>query len=124
MAARRRDNFRYVLDRFPAASGVAPMAHALPEGCTPYSFPVLVRNGARDALRDALIRDGILAGAGWPESPFDPRLARTAALADALLELPIHQAITRTQLDRSLRCVERELRELRDLHSVRAPSGA
>ncbi len=39
VAARRRDNFRYVLDRFPAASGVEPMAHALPEGCTPYSFP-------------------------------------------------------------------------------------
>jgi len=108
VADRRRENFRYLLERFPATLSVEPMVRSLPEGCTPYSFPLLVRNGARDALRAALVRDGVLAGACWPEAPFDARHARTAALAGAALELPIHQAISRAQLDRSLRSVERE----------------
>jgi perosamine synthetase len=104
---RRRDNYRYVLDRFPASPALDPIHPSLPEGCTPYSFPLLVRRGDRDALRSALVRDGILAGAGWPESTFDPALAGTRLLAESLLELPIHQAVTREQLDRSLRCLER-----------------
>jgi dTDP-4-amino-4,6-dideoxygalactose transaminase len=123
-AERRRESFRYLLERFPASAGVEPMVGALPEGCTPYSFPVLVGNGARDELRDALLRDGILATSAWPESPFDPRHARTAALAAAMLELPIHQAITRAQLDRSLRCVEREVPRLRIARGARARAEA
>lgn len=107
---RRRDNYRYVLQRFPISPAVEPMHRALPEGCTPYSFPVLVRRGDRDALWRALVQEGTLAGIGWPESPFDPALARTRLLSQTLLELPIHQALTRKQLDRSLRCVERSVR--------------
>jgi perosamine synthetase len=104
---RRRDNYRYVLERFPTFRGVEPMHRALPDGCTPYSFPMLVRPEDRDALRRALLQQGTLAGAGWPESPFDPALERTRLLSQSLLELPIHQALTRQQLDRSLRAVER-----------------
>ena len=107
---RRRDNYRYVLERFPLSTAVEPMHRALPDGCTPYSFPVLVRRGDRDALRRALVREGTVAGVGWPESPFDPALARTRLLSQTLLELPIHQALTRKQLDRSLRCVARSVR--------------
>jgi dTDP-4-amino-4,6-dideoxygalactose transaminase len=107
---RRREYYRYVLERFPTSAAVTPMVPSLPEGCTPYSFPVLVRQGDRDALRAALLGDGVLAGAGWPESPFDPKLVRTRALANSLLELPIHHTLTRQQLDRSLRCVERNTR--------------
>jgi dTDP-4-amino-4,6-dideoxygalactose transaminase len=124
VAERRRENFRYLLERFPRTAAVEPMVTALPEGSTPYSFPVLVRNGARDALRDALVRDGILAAAAWPESPFDPRHTRTAALAEAALELPIHQAITRAQLERSLRCVEREGPRLPVVGGAEARAGA
>jgi dTDP-4-amino-4,6-dideoxygalactose transaminase len=104
---RRRKNYRYVVDRFPDSPALDPIHSSLPEGCTPYSFPLLVRGGHRDELRSALVRDGILAGAGWPESPFDPALAGTRLLAQSLLELPIHQAVTRQQLDRTLRCLER-----------------
>lgn len=107
VAARRRENYRWVLERFPASRALEPMFPELPAGCTPYSFPVLVRNGTRDALREALVRDGILAGAGWPESPFDPALGRTRALARSVVELPVHQALTRRQLERAVRCVER-----------------
>jgi perosamine synthetase len=118
---RRRENYRWVLDRFPSSDAVEPMVPRLPEGCTPYSFPVLVRGLDRDALREALLRDGSLAGAGWPEAPFDPSLARTRRLARTLLEIPIHQALTTRQLERSIRCVERALRARPPLRAQAAP---
>ncbi len=107
LVALRRANYRWILDRFPDSPALEPVFPELPGGTTPYSFPVIVREGDRDALRRALVRDGILAGAGWPESPFDPSLERTRALAQTLVELPVHQALTRAQLERSIRCVER-----------------
>jgi perosamine synthetase len=110
IAARRRANYRRILERFPSSGALAPVFPALPEGCTPYSFPVLVRDGTRDALRQALVEAGVLAAAGWPESPFDRSLARTRALARSLVELPVHQLLTRGQLDRSIRAVERFVR--------------
>jgi hypothetical protein len=106
VAARRRESFRYVLERLLPCAAVRPMFPELPDGVTPYSFPIVVREG-RDGLRSALVREGILAAAGWPESPFDDRLVRTRALARSVVELPIHQATTRRQLDRTLRCIER-----------------
>ncbi len=107
---RRRENFNYVKDRFPAGNVFEPLHAELPDGCTPYSFPFLVKNGKRDSLRQELFDNGTLPGAGWPESPFDDRLKRTKGLSQQLLELPIHQALTRQQLDRSLRVVERAAR--------------
>lgn len=107
---KRRDNFRYVLERFPANGVIEPIHTSLPEGCTPYSFPFLVKNGRRDALRQELLEGGTLAGAGWPESPFHDQYRKTRALADSLLEIPIHQALTRQQIDRSLRILERATR--------------
>ncbi len=120
VAARRRENYRYVLDRIAASPAVRPMFPRLPDGVTPYSFPLVARED-RDGLRRALVRDGVLAAAGWPESPFDPRLARTRALAATVVELPIHQATTRQQLDRALRCVERWARPRSVVRAFAAP---
>jgi DegT/DnrJ/EryC1/StrS aminotransferase family len=105
---RRRDNYRYVLARFPRFPALRPLHRDLPDGCTPYSFPMLVDAGRRDALKHTLLRDGTLPGSGWPEAPFDPTLVRTRELSDRLLELPIHHGLTRRQLDRSLDSLERE----------------
>jgi perosamine synthetase len=114
VAGRRRENYRHLLERFPPSPALEPMFPELPPGSTPYSFPVLVRWGARDAVRQALLADGILAAAGWPESPFDAALARTRTLSRSVVELPVHQSLTRAQLDRSVRCLERLARsELR-----------
>ncbi len=120
IAERRRANFRHLLERFPATAAVRPMFADLPEGVTPYSFPVVVRE-ERDDLRRALVRDGVLAAAGWPESPFAPGLPRTRALARSVVELPIHQAVTPAQLERSLRCVERWARPRSVVRALAAP---
>ncbi|HET8538657.1 MAG TPA: DegT/DnrJ/EryC1/StrS family aminotransferase [Anaeromyxobacter sp.] len=119
-AARRREAYRYVLERLEVSSVVRPMFPELPDGVVPYSFPLLVRD-ERDDLRRALVREGILAAAGWPESPFDPALARTRALARSVVELPVHQATTRRQLDRALRCLERWARPRSVVRALGAP---
>jgi perosamine synthetase len=110
VAERRRANYRWVLDRFPSSTSLEPMFPELPGGVTPYSFPLRVRFEDRDAVRQALVRDGILAAAGWPESPFDDALVRTRSLSRTVLELPVHQALTGAQLERAIRCIERVAR--------------
>lgn len=107
---KRRENFNYVRERFPSSAALEPLHSDLPEGCTPYSFPFLVKNGKRDILRQELFDNGTLSGAGWPESPFNDQYKRTKELSQRLLELPIHQALTRQQIDRSLRVIERSAR--------------
>ena len=104
---KRRENYNYVSERFPAGSALEPLHPRLPDGCTPYSFPFLVKDGSRDRLRQELFDNGTLPGAGWPESPFGDQYKRTKELSQRLLELPIHQALTRQQIDRSLRVVAR-----------------
>ncbi len=120
VAEARRANYRYVLERLAVSAAIRPMFPELPAGVTPYSFPLLVRE-ERDALRAALVRDGILAAAGWPESPFEPGLLRTRALARSVVELPIHQAVTQRQLDRAIRCVERWVAPRRALRALASP---
>ncbi|MER3524622.1 MAG: hypothetical protein C4326_11320 [Ignavibacteria bacterium] len=107
---RRRENFMYVAERFPRGSALEPLHDGLTDGCTPYSFPFLVKNGQRDRLRQELFENGTMSGAGWPESPFHEQYKRTRELSARLLEIPIHQALTRQQIDRSLRVVQRAAR--------------
>lgn len=104
---RRRENYHYVSERFPTSNILQPINPQLPSEATPYSFPFLVHNGRRDALRSELVNAGTMPGAGWPESPYVQGLNRTKILAAKLLEIPIHQALTRQQIDRSLRVLER-----------------
>ncbi|MEK9136259.1 MAG: DegT/DnrJ/EryC1/StrS family aminotransferase, partial [Bacteroidota bacterium] len=99
---KRRENYTTVAQRFPASKVFRPLHFSLPEGCIPYSFPMLVDNDHRDFYRHELLRRGIVTGAGWPESPFHPSQKPCRALSDRLLELPVHHALTRRQLLRSL----------------------
>lgn len=103
----RRENYHYVGERFPLSNNLQPIHPTLPEGCTPYSFPVIVNSGQRDKLREDLFSNGTMSGAGWPESPYTEMQKRTKLLASKLIEVPIHQALTRAQIDRSLRVIEK-----------------
>ena len=118
VARRRRENFAYLADAFSGVLSMDPVHRKLPEGCTPYSFPLLVRDGKRDYYREQLLARGIVTGAGWPEAPFSESYPGTTILARSMLELPVHQALTRQQLLRSVRCL-REL-ALSDQDSVTA----
>ncbi len=104
---KRRENYQYVHERFPAMPHLELVNKTLPDGCTPYSLPFLVHNGKRNELRDGLLHSGTMCGAGWPEAPFADGLPKTKELSGKLLEIPIHQALTRQQLDHSLRTLEK-----------------
>ena len=105
VVAKRRNNYKYLLENVKGFQFLRPLRPDMPEGCTPYSFPVSTSNGVRDRLRTKLLQIGISCGAGWPESPFEARFTRTAELSKQLLELPIHQGINRFQLDRVVECL-------------------
>lgn len=107
---KRRENYNYVSKHFPVSDNLQPIHPKLPEGCTPYSFPLLVNNGQRDKLRTDLLANGTKSGVGWPESPYTEKQTRTKVLATKLLEVPIHQALTQKQIDRSLRVLEKMAR--------------
>jgi dTDP-4-amino-4,6-dideoxygalactose transaminase len=105
VVAKRRDNYKYLLENIKDLQFLLPLRLGMPEGFTPYSFPVRTLNGVRDKLRERLLQIGISCGAGWPESPFEARFTRTEALSKQLLELPIHHGITHLQLERIVECL-------------------
>lgn len=104
--AKRRWNYHYLLENTKHLPYLQPLSPDFPEGFTPYSFPVRTSDLIRDSLRTKLLEFGIGCGVGWPESPFESRFTRTAKLSRELLELPIHQGITKTQLNRILECLQ------------------
>jgi dTDP-4-amino-4,6-dideoxygalactose transaminase len=102
---RRRSNYEYLLENIKGLQFLRPLRSGMQRGFTPYSFPVRTLNGVRDKLRARLLKVGISCGAGWPESPFEVRFTRTAALSRQLLEFPIHHGVTRSQLERIVECL-------------------
>jgi dTDP-4-amino-4,6-dideoxygalactose transaminase len=100
--AKRRKNYGYLLESIWGLPFLRPLRSGMPEGFTPYSFPVRTSDEVRDKLRARLLQIGISCGAGWPESPFEARFTRTAELSRQLLELPIHQGMNHFQLDRMI----------------------
>lgn len=95
---RRQQNYTYLYSAVKNISFLKPLYNELPFNWTPYSMPVIVKEGYRDIFQAELIKSGISCGAGWPESPFDSRSKKTSNLARNLIEFPIHPYIKINQL--------------------------
>jgi perosamine synthetase len=98
IARRRRDNFLYLSHRL--AGKARPLRTGLEDGACPLFFPILVREKSASARR--LAERGIGAVELWNEG--DPecaggRFPDTDFLRRHVLELPLHQSLTRAQLD-------------------------
>jgi dTDP-4-amino-4,6-dideoxygalactose transaminase len=102
VARRRRSNYLRLLEGVRGVPHLTPLRPTLPDGVVPYSLPVRVADGRRDSVREDLRRIGFGCGAGWPESPFDPRARVARDLAQNLLELPVHHLMTQRQITRVL----------------------
>ncbi|ELY87151.1 DegT/DnrJ/EryC1/StrS family aminotransferase [Natrinema altunense] len=93
--AARRANFRawrrVVADR----EGVTPLFDRLPEGISPYEFPV--RTPDRDSFLAALEERGVVGAHSWPilreAVREDDTYETSIRLADGLVALPVHQGI-------------------------------
>src|SRR6185369_3499906 len=93
---RRRENFALLRERL--AGRVALLKDALPEGACPLFFPILV--GDKPAAARALWARGVDAVQFWNEGdPQAPILPDARFLRDHVLELPLHQDLSRAQVD-------------------------
>ncbi len=110
---KRRSNYKTLSEGISGFAMAAPLTNDSVERWTPYTFPLRVHHNYRDSLRLRLLESGIACGCGWPEGPFDPKHLRSRALANEILELPVHALLTRRQL-RSI------IDAIRDFHSVLA----
>jgi perosamine synthetase len=102
VARQRRSNYLRVLEGLRDVAHLTPLRPSLPDGVVPYSLPVRVADGWRDSVREDLRKIGVGCGAGWPESPFDPRATVARDLAQNLLELPMHHLMPQRQITRML----------------------
>lgn len=93
---RRRENFLALRERL---RGRVPLLRDdLPEGVCPLFFPVLVKNKAEIARR--LWARGIGAVDFWNDPQDNPQIGEDARFLRAhVLELPIHQDVTRQQVE-------------------------
>lgn len=110
-AKKRRDNYRYLLERLE--SSVPGAWKVLPDGASPFTFPVKSSN--KEALFNALQKEGVMALNLWNVAhPIldEERFDSARWLRRHVLGLPVHQELRDKDLDRIvevyLRC-EREL---------------
>jgi len=98
-ASRRRDNFRYLLNRL---GGLIPKAFEQPtDGAAPIAFPVAADRPTD--LAAAIRRNGIVAGVFWPTRHAcvsEGDWARADFFRHRVLALPVHQELSRDELDR------------------------
>lgn len=133
---KRRNNFEYLLNEFLRLSLIKPLIFSgdlkvlvtksdsrlyLKEHITPYSFPVIVPSGMRGTLLDILRKRGTGCSSGYPEAPFTNKNYRNSrSLSRSLIEIPIHQGISRGQLRRvihQLEYFEKKLNQNREFFS-------
>lgn len=111
VAARRRDNYRYLLDRLGEL--VSPPFDWLPDGASPYMFPLTF--GERDDLIKRLRRSGVHAVSNWPvPHPACPtgRFPKADERRATIVGLPVHQELGRRDLERIVTATKRSLEEV------------
>jgi dTDP-4-amino-4,6-dideoxygalactose transaminase len=96
---KRRKNYLRLLEAIKEFPFVKPLRNDPPQDWTPYTLPIRVSSGDRDAVRARLLEHGVACGCGWPESPYDPKHKRARELAGEILELPVHPLMTLRQLN-------------------------
>lgn len=105
-ALRRRENYRLLLSHF-GAMVPAPFT-VLPEGASPFAFPIEIDN-ARDFLK-RLRRYGVLGLLFWlnphPSLPVD-NFPRSRALRERVVALPVHQELTASEVKQIINAVQK-----------------
>ncbi|QQO09527.1 hypothetical protein [Breznakiella homolactica] len=97
--AKRRENFRAVLERNPFSSSLRPVFPDLPEGVCPSHFPLYAED--RDRAQEILGRRGIKSTVYWPVPPhLDPADYPGAEYIYAhILSVPVDQRYSREEMD-------------------------
>jgi len=107
-ATRRRDNYRYLLDRL--GEHTTPPFDRLPDGASPYMFPLEV--GGRDPLIMKLRHSGVHAVPQWPIShPSCPaeKFPNAERRRAETVGLPVHQELKQRNLEYIVAAVKENL---------------
>jgi len=107
-AERRRANYRALLERLPGA--VPPPFDELPDGASPFAFPVAAPD--KDALWRDLAAQGIDALSFWthPHGTLpDGGFPQAARLRSTVVGLPVHQELRPLDVDRMADAVGKHL---------------
>ncbi|MGA9761394.1 MAG: DegT/DnrJ/EryC1/StrS family aminotransferase [Gaiellaceae bacterium] len=110
VAARRRDNYRYLLDHL--GEFASPPFDHLPGGASPYMFPLTVEN--RDDLIRQLRSRGVHAVSNWPvPHPACPasRFPGSEERRATIVGLPVHHELRQRDLEYIVAAVKRSLEE-------------
>ena len=95
MAARRRENYRRLLERLRDIA----LLPSLPDGVVPVGFPVRV--GDRDAIRQRLFDALIFPPVHWPiEAVVPERFTDSHRLAGEIMTIPCDQRYGPAEMDR------------------------
>ncbi|MEP6667793.1 MAG: DegT/DnrJ/EryC1/StrS family aminotransferase [Chthoniobacter sp.] len=107
--ARRRANFRFLREAFAGNQRLrklaAPLLQKLPEGVSPFSFPILVKEGRRDYVQAALRELRLFCAVHWrlPSEVHAGQFAETHELSSRILSLPLDQRYGSAQMGEIVR---------------------
>lgn len=102
ISKKRRDNFEYVLKKIKSIKGLVPLFHQLPDGIMPQNFPIVIKSDYRDQIYFYFRRKNIRVSSlyyrlilpikknNYPISHY---------LSRHILNLPIHQEMTREKIN-------------------------
>ena len=102
IVSKRRENYKFWLDRLRGIGGITVIFEELPDGVCPQVFPIIVDDV--ESLEEKLLSRGIYV-AHWPWLPIEVRSNREYGtanfLAGNLLVLPVHQSIKPKHLEKA-----------------------
>lgn len=102
ISKKRRDNYKYVLQKIKNIKGLTPLFRQLPNGIMPQNFPIVIESDHRDQIYFYFRRKNIRVSSLYyrlilpikkDNYPISHYLSRH------ILNLPIHQEMTREKID-------------------------
>jgi len=97
----RRQNFEYLSALLEKVSlDIKPMYQQLPPGAVPLFFPILIHH--REMIHQNLLSEGVESSMFWRDWHADipaEQFPEVALLRETVLELPIHQGVSRQQIE-------------------------
>jgi dTDP-4-amino-4,6-dideoxygalactose transaminase len=117
ISLKRRQNFKFWMERFTDLKGAKPVYSELPDGVVPYSFPFLSTN--QKELYGKLSRMGVYLEPTFnytfysaaAKEDHNEKFMDVAYLADRLLSLPVHQNLTPGNLEMIWRRLFNEIKD-------------
>lgn len=120
LAEKRRANYKYLYKQLKNIAGITVL-YELPDHIIPHNLPILIHDGLREALYFKLLERNIPTIALYYQMvdviSID-RYPKSYELAKSILNLPIHQDISKKDLDLLVRALTTCLNTLKSIEAI------